>query len=868
MVCSIAFGYAIGPVYGDKPLDITINLKDNYGDSVPGAQWAIDDGKNPTWINSGESDSVNKHNSNYDIIFSTVASYDIPQPLTIWVADGDVEDNAYYTKHETGGGGTQLLESWPLVPTSPQGIYSSILFDPLSFTIVGSDKNYLSWVKPVISETQDFRSSTLYLSNVSTGVVSIDADISDWSSRNINYMLDSEDSGSSISEIDEDILRGISVFPEFIPDWQTVSGDTVSNQYFDPFLTNWRSFLEGQKAPNENYLAGPGHGYPQLIWADNVWLTFMDGYTDGENFKQYLEDAYSNESWGDAILFLPTNEGLIHAFGVEPFKEHWAIMPMPALQWAIFQQQLMECDGTYYPRLNLLDGPISISDVEHAEAQWRRILVGTTGTGFNLQTKTRDMYNSEESGLSEGQIENLDGSVSRSNTHAWGIYALNVAEKESITPDSPEQIWTVSNMYWTNISADLTETYEGELTVNGSRYCYSETPPSDFAGYKDIYMSTARPVVGVTEDSEGNRIWHVVFAALNKDEEFVLYDVEANTGKILQSINLDNVPSILKNGDGDKYPWDVQWNESFEWKFPSRIGAMAKDQVRDNNPDNLTQVNLYKVPYLKEVFVFLSNGALYRWDIEDSHLNDFNSENFKLIMVNQYSAYEDEYETGELVAGPCTQDFDGTYMPPLEVASNEYHRFLALPLKGGRAQGAVASDLRALVQIDVDQILSDDVVLEIHKDNAWGHGNKDRIEYLYQDNELYGWFVNLSTGDANIGKFWQESLTISAPVYLNGHIVLATYQPETGISWIYDLNLDEISDMKDITDEPFENAFPDTEFEGGATITINESGDVEFFVGTSGGQISSRVMSDDLIWSNTSNGGIDGSAGVLYWRQR
>jgi hypothetical protein len=269
--------------------------------------------------------------------------------------------------------------------------------------------------------------------------------------------------------------------------------------------------------------------------------------------------------------------------------------------------------------------------------------------------------------------------------------------------------------------------------------------------------------------------------------------------------------------------------------------------------------------------VFLSNGALYRWDVYDSYLNGFDSENLKLILVNQYSAYEDEYETGEAVAGPCTQDFDGTYLTPLEGSSDEYHRFLALPLKGGRSQGSNASDLRALVEIDVDKITGDDIVLEINKDNAWGFGNQDTVEYLYQDSDLYGWFVSLSAGDASTGKFWEESLTISAPVYIDGHIVLATYQPETGYSWIYDLDLDQISDKKKITkdgDYAFETGFEGTEFEGGATITVNEDGEIEFYVGTSGGTISSQVMSEIDTWSETGDGGIEGPASTIYWKVR
>jgi hypothetical protein len=299
------------------------------------------------------------------------------------------------------------------------------------------------------------------------------------------------------------------------------------------------------------------------------------------------------------------------------------------------------------------------------------------------------------------------------------------------------------------------------------------------------------------------------------------------------------------------------------------VGSIAKDSVRDNDPENLTSVNLYRVPYLKEVFVHLSNGALYRWDVYDSYLNEFDSENLRLVMVNKYAAYEDEL-SGD-VAGPSTQDFDGTYLNPLEGPDNIYHRFLALALKGGRAQGAVGGDIRALVQIDIDKIMKDKIVLVIDKNNAWGKGNKDRIEYIYQNNNedvstLYGWFLNLAAGDANVGKFWQESLTISAPVYINGQIVLATFQPETGTSWIYNLPSSPSNNL-DVTGEQYQTPFPSTEFEGGATLTVNDENNYELFVGSSGGSLASQDMGIEA----PGNGEVlpfSGNAGTLYWKIR
>jgi hypothetical protein len=242
-------------------------------------------------------------------------------------------------------------------------------------------------------------------------------------------------------------------------------------------------------------------------------------------------------------------------------------------------------------------------------------------------------------------------------------------------------------------------------------------------------------------------------------------------------------------------------------------------------------------------------------------------------MVNKYTAYEDEI-TSDDAAGPSTQDFDGTYLqPPVEfdeTGIDEYHRFLALALKGGRADGNVAGDMRSLAIIDVDKILRKNIVLEINNDNAWGVGNNDTINYIgypKKNDTPFGWFVPLASGSASEGKFWNESLTISAPVFINGRIVLATFQPDNTKSWVYNLPSIPTKDGMNVAGDEFQTGFDDTEFEGGATLTVNDEGKYELFIGSSDGSVESQDMGIEA----PENGGalpFSGNAGTLYWKIR
>ena len=232
-------------------------------------------------------------------------------------------------------------------------------------------------------------------------------------------------------------------------------------------------------------------------------------------------------------------------------------------------------------------------------------------------------------------------------------------------------------------------------------------------------------------------------------------------------------------------------------------------------------------------------------------------------MVNSYEyaedeLYDDAYE-GHVVAGPSTQDMDATYLLPLDDSiTDEYHRFVALAIKGGKKP---KGDLRALVVLDIDQIIANDSVLSIDE-RHYGHGNKDRVDYL---DDYEGWFTLLAGGDADDGKFWNEGIAISAPVFSNGRLILATYQPDTGASHVYN-TLARPEDGYVIVDD--ETVYQNTEFAGGATLTLNEEGEAVIYIGTSSGGIVSQDLPGASWLEDVSSPGLSGPAEVLYWKVR
>jgi len=861
------------PGLAGKTYKLTVNFSYTEEPTSGEAHWKLS--TEDAWRDSG--DNVNKLNPNspYTINIQVPDGYDHHDDVDIWIGTSNWTEEILISK--SGGTGVSNVTGWPLWPTSPTGYEGSIVFDPLSFTIVGGDRKLLSWAKPIPHDVF-FWNGNLFLSDLDAGVVNDAISSGDvvFGSRNLQYSLGSDSTGSSLSGISVSVLQSMATVPEYVEHWQIVNSKDISNQYF-PHTGNWTSFLEGKKGSSNAYLGDPGHASAVLVWPENIWLEQMSGYAGGDHpYKDFLNDVWSSDIVGDALLCLSTNEGFVHGFGTEPFSEKWALIPVPALQHALYQKHLWSTNGdTHPPRLNLLDGPLGFGDIESEQGTWRRIIVGSSGSGMHLVNKPEEAWTNESGDIHTSDVDQMIPSYSRNNPHAWGMYAVKIAENDDGTgdgtgPGSPKVLWSVSNNFWEELSGDVTLD-KRVLAVNDTvMRDNSNIRSSNYAEYSDILLSNCRPVVGLTGSGD-YRQWHVIFAAIDRDENFHLYDVDANTGAILQVIPLGKPPYIAMNGlfdpetysepseDPNAYNFDGIWDPAFEWKFPTRMAAVAKDTVRDNDPSDLSSVQLDRRPLLKEVYVHLSNGALYQWNVSESP----SSTNPRLIMVNSYGysedeLYDDEYE-GHVVAGPSTQDMDATYLLPLQDSiTDEYHRFVALAVKGGKKP---KGDLRALVVLDIDKIIADNNVLSIDE-RHYGHGNKDRVDYL----ENYeGWFTLLAGGDASDGKYWNEGIAISAPVFSNGRLILATYQPDTNTSHVYN-TLARPEDKAVIVEN--ETAYVGTEFAGGATLTLNEEGEAVIYVGTIDGGIISQDLPEASWLQDVSAPGLSGPAEVLYWKVR
>lgn len=814
--------------------------------------------------------------------------------------------------------------TWPLWPQFPSSTefstyadFDIIVYDPLSFTIVGFNRDYLSWILPQLEDETNPdlvkerpRGGELFLANLETSVLANDVDQDPYGSSRSTYYI----TAGGLTELNDINVPGdllsYAVIPEYVEVWHTfIPGEgypesfTIANQIFpDSFVeylsSGWIPYIKEQnKGPSPGYWTeDPGHASTSLMWTDNFWLESLGSYRD---YLSFLEDVYDDENWGDAMLFSQTNEGFVHAYSTESFTEKWAIMPLPAFHFSIYKENINQFNSGY-PRLNVLDGPFVVNDVESAGGQLRRILLGTTGTGNQLTSKESGEWWVTEK-IKEDRFDEIGTAPSRDSgqSHTWGAYALNLAEGSgttvNVSPTSPEPLWSVSNIYWEE-SGDV----KGKIIVDGVWYDYGSIP-SDYEDYANVKMSLARPVIGVTEDeftmdTNGDpvRTWHALLVTINKDDHFVLLDINPNSGAILQAIDLGNAdysssPTMYLQYDGTTtgYHWNVHWDERIEWLFPSRIGAAAADA--DGNISNESSVVLVDKPLLTEVYIHLSNGAIYQWDVSKDPNKTGEDVNPKLVTLMSYTGANDKEEWG----APAVQDFDVTYLEALD--NDGIHRFLATPIKieGNKKddEGTVLedeADFRAVVVIDVTKLTAMESPMEINKGNAWGSGNLDTFTWIYDDSvdpdDPVGYFMMMAGGEFKQDQqFFKQDIAISSPIFINGKLVIASFQPEggstvnqesLGSSQIFILDAEGATDGAKVanTDGSVIYTEYDKEFLGGASLSatgvisvahIDRSSDS----GNSTISLFSRDIGDELGLDDGGGSDIDGQK-ILYWKVR
>jgi hypothetical protein len=377
-----------------------------------------------------------------------------------------------------------------------------------------------------------------------------------FSDLGLAYTTGAEVKDFSINQALEEGLKVCAVHPAYEYPYFAVGDVDYPNQdFFDSWLSSWRSFLVGDTEKEGKVLADSGHAPPLLVWKKNPWLT------------RYVDSLSYPSSWGeDPWLFLPTNDGLLHAFEVNSFAatavRRWSLMPLPAFQLAVYQEHLRHTEGCY-PRITLLDGPCEVYDVENTKGEWKRVLIGTTGAGSALMNKAKDAWKTEYNNSSA--VPDANAPSLGSGRH-FGVYAIDVTD-----PDLPNALWSKCNIYW-------------------SRGDGSDINPPDL----DIIYAVARPLVGFTEVEEA-RHWHAIILGVDSQGGYRWYDFDPITGA-------EKGKGVFGECESECESVDLIEEVPSELYYPSRILAAF--------PPNGAS------PVLSDVYAYLSNGSLYYWNAQ------------------------------------------------------------------------------------------------------------------------------------------------------------------------------------------------------------------------------------------------------------
>ena len=549
----------------------------------------------------------------------------------------------------------------------------------------------------------------------------------------------------NLTDLTPEDLQAASVIPGYKDPWYAKKKNGPldgENQEFTTARNNaWKSFLRDHQylaglnlrvlqGEDPLYIADAGHSAPVVVWHNNIWLDPMAGW---KQFSQGLERKY--ESYGGAVTFFATNDGRVRAFAAADevsttFRELWSFIPSPALLVAPYHEYWQfDADTPKPPRLVAFDSPILIHDIESEgrPGEWKRLLFGTTGQGCALEYKLKGAWNPKPS-----DSEPPKGT----RGHLFGFYALDVTD-----PVDPKPAWSVSLAEWRNKDNQA----EKLMWVDGA--LVSE-PPFGYSGYEGFQMAISRPVVGYTYEL-GERVWHLILLGINTDKKYVLYDIDPSTGKLRNKEILGNV-EYFNDPKGVSRPNDVI--------NPSRIAAVS--MWKDDYPDGTRP----RTPLLGEIYIFLSNGTLYKWNLQAGTPPKL----LNTLVGGQ---------TPEL-AVPL-QDFDATFLQ----VDGEPHRILALVTafgKNGNPSNIVNTDHYGLVTIDVtkleQQYPSGSQEVKFGS-NKWGKTNEviqvtsymDLIQLAMRSPDP----DNIDLGAAQ-GPHWNTAYPTSSPVFYDGRIILVT----------------------------------------------------------------------------------------------
>ena len=535
-------------------------------------------------------------------------------------------------------------------------------------------------------------------------------------------------------------LQGVSVLPEFNDAWLVYGVEPdrveVANESFranpalnpEKYVADWKSFLVQDRmiTPGEFFFADSGHAPPQMIWPYDPWLYAYRTKTGYQSGPQKWKDRY--------VCFWPTNQGALQAFeaynvdvpdSIPYVNRSWLAVPDPSFRQSVYSELRKAYSGEY-KRLTVLDGPVTVRDVEIG-GQWKRIAVGTTGFGTKQVMKPQNAWTTLQQ---SGQNPSTSVPSVSNKGRLFGVYAFDITDvEETATTGTLKTLWSVTNTFYVTSAGNFSDYYPENNTG---------TSKVEYAEYADLRFSVSKPLMGYTRDANGNRVWHVIILGVDKNDRYVWLDVKPEDGSVRRSGYFINGytgnPETLQAVDFAEFGYFS--GEDVENVFPSRILSAFPP------PDSQ-----YKEPILSDVYVHLSNGAIYSWD-----LNPQVSEPEWILTLKSERAGQ--------IAPPLT-DFDITYLN----GSTYFSTHVLLK----NVPGAAHLDTESLIVLDLTLISGMSV----------GARNSIRVPpgqdgSVVSSKESHILVIQL---ELQRGVSTTESKTVLAsPVFINNRLFLAFYE--------------------------------------------------------------------------------------------
>ncbi len=551
-------------------------------------------------------------------------------------------------------------------------------------------------------------------------------------------------------------MQDISVFPVFNDTWfsygtppdvvdvanESLLADRGTDQ--EIHFKNWKDFLgENLRINNEYFFADSGHAPPHMIWPFDPWLYSYRAKT-GYNAPPV---AWKNRY----VCMWPTNQGALQVFEVNnvgvpdtnpSVNRSWMVVPNPALRQSVYHELRKAFSGEYW-RLTVLDGPVTVRDVE-INGQWRRIVVGTTGMGTKQVPKPQNAWTKLEQ--SDVNPSGIPDQTETEKGRVFGVYAFDITDVGYPLGinQTPTPLWSVTSINFdtsaiTPYQKCLVETPNGIVDVDQSN--------ADYGAFTKMDFSVSKPLIGYTRDANNNRKWHVIILGIEKaTNKYFWLNLNPEDGKVLDSGYFFNTSTSSQDKLIKVYtkknpqPSDLLFvEEELENLNPSRILAAFPPQESS-----------YSEPLLSDVYVYLSNGSLYRWDVNESTSNS--NPQFIVSFINN---------NGQ-PASPLT-DFDITYSNgDTYLAAN-----VALTYNGGSDH-----ETEGLIIANLSKLTSDQ--------SSFTPPGLDgtRIQVTDSGGDIVLEVVQLQ-GDT--GSYSPDGKTVLAsPVFVGGRVYLSFYELVAG----------------------------------------------------------------------------------------